>query len=80
MTLYQFNLFNETQQAEILWDKGVHLSERKDHIFTYVLYQIDGFYVEVWYHREFNAIQRFRSFSSLNQLDPYLKQVRIENI
>lgn len=40
-----------------------------------LLYQIDGFYVEVYYNKEHNDIRKFRSFSSTNQLDPYLGQI-----
>jgi hypothetical protein len=66
------------EQAEATWS-GTHLAERIEGEFTISLYQIDGFYVEVYYHRENNMIQRFRSFSSTNQLDPYLQQISIDN-
>jgi hypothetical protein len=52
MSLYEFNLLNEIQQAEILWENGVHIGEREDQEHTIVLYQIEGFYVEVFYHRD----------------------------
>jgi len=71
MTLYQFNSLNETQQAEMLWDNGVHIGERIDSEHTIALYQIYNFYVEVFYHRGSNAIKKFRSFSSTDQLAPY---------
>jgi hypothetical protein len=77
MTLYQFNLLEEKEQAEMLWDKGVHVAERGDEQHNIVLYQMEGFYVEVFYHREQNAIKRFRSFSGINQLEPYLSKIDI---
>jgi hypothetical protein len=80
VTLYEFNALSETDQGIALWDRGVHLTERSDHIFTYVLYQLDNFYVEVWYHRDFNAIQRFRPFNSMTALQPYLKNIDIASI
>jgi hypothetical protein len=40
MTLYQFNALDEMEQAEILWDKGVHIAERIDSEFKYILYRI----------------------------------------
>lgn len=80
MTLYQFNTLSETDQATALWDRGVHLMERRDHVFTYALYQLDNFYVEVWYHRDFNAIQRFRTFNSMAALEPYLGNIDVGNI
>jgi hypothetical protein len=71
MTLYQFNALDETQNPNIIWS-GVHLGCRLEGDHNILLYQIDGFYVEVYYHRGFNAIQRFRSFSSVEQLFPHL--------
>ena len=80
MTLYQFNLLNEIQQAEMLWENGVHIGERKKEEHTIVLYQIDGFYVEVFYHRGLNEIKRFRSFSSVDQLMPYTNKISIAGL
>jgi hypothetical protein len=40
----------EKEQAEVLWEMGVHLGERFDGEHKILLYQIDGFYVEVFYH------------------------------
>jgi hypothetical protein len=77
MSLYEFNLLNEIQQAEILWENGVHIGERKDQEHTIVLYQIERFYVEVFYHRGLNAIKRFRSFSSTDQLEPYITKIDV---
>jgi hypothetical protein len=74
MTLYEFNALDEMEQAESIWD-GVFLGDRKDSEHRILLYQIDDFYVEVFYHIEYNTIRRFRSFSSTNQLDPYLNQI-----
>ena len=77
MTLYQFNLLNETQQAETLWENGVHIGEREDLVHTIALYQIGSFYVEVFYHRQLNAIKKFRSFSSTDQLEPYIIKIDV---
>ena len=74
MTLYQFNLLDEMEQAEAVWE-GVHIAEREDEEHKILLYQIDSFYVEVFYHKEYNVIRRFRSFASTEQLEPYLKQM-----
>ncbi len=39
-----------------------------------VLYQIFSFYVELYYHMEFNVLRRLKSFSSVELLDAYLNQ------
>jgi len=80
MSLYEFNLLNEIQQAEMLWENGVHIGEREDQEHTIVLYQIEGFYVEVFYHRGLSAIKKFRSFSSTDQLMPYTDKINIAGL
>jgi hypothetical protein len=81
MTLYQFNALNEKEQFDTLWDKGVHISERENDDHRLVLYQIDNFYVEVWYHMEENVIKKLKTFSSTGEpLKPYLEKIDISNI
>jgi len=78
MTLYQFNLMEKDDQANTLWELGVHIAEREEEVYKFILYQIEGFYVEVWYHKECNEIRKLRSFASVNQLDPYLSKIKIK--
>jgi hypothetical protein len=73
MTLYEFNQMDEAEQMEVIWD-SVFVGDR-DEEHKILLYQIDGFYVEVYYHKEYNDIRRFRSFSSTNELEPYLDKI-----
>jgi len=80
MTLYQFNVLDNIKQAETLWAKGVHIAERFDDTHSIILYQIEGFYCEVWYCREHNKIEKFRTFSSVTQLEPYLPNIDINNL
>jgi len=77
MTLYQFNALSEEEQANLLWDKGVHIAHRSDETIKYILYQLDAFYIEVWYAYEDNNILKFRTFSSTDALEPYLQQINI---
>jgi len=79
MTLYQFIAMDEMEQQEAIWE-GTHIGERKDEEHNILLYQIDSFYVEVFYHRELNVIRRYRPFKSVNQLKPYLGQIDISKI
>ncbi len=76
MTLYQFNDLDEMEQAEAVWD-AVFVADREDEEHKILLYQIDSFYVEVYYHSEYNVIRRFRSFSSTDQLQPYLDKIKL---
>lgn len=61
MTLHQFRWLSEMEQAEAIWS-GVHVNERDDGIHTILLYKIDSFYVEVYYHKQYNVIRKFEAF------------------
>jgi len=76
LTLYDFNRLNTNEKAEAVW-KGTFLADRRDGGLTVQLYRLDAFYVEVFYHAGSNQIVEFRSFSSNNQLAPYLAPPRV---
>ncbi len=77
MTLYEINQLNDPEKAEAVWD-GTLIGDRTDNIFNILLYQIDGFYVEVFYQKKRNIIKRIRSFSSTDQLQPYLEKIDLD--
>ncbi len=77
MKLYEFNQLDELEQMEALWDKGVFLADRTENEYYNKLYQIDGFYVETYRHIEHNVIKRMRSFSSTEQLTPYIDKLNL---
>lgn len=79
MTLYQFNALDEMEQAEAVWS-GTHIGDRQDEKHNILLYQIDAFYVEVYYNREHNEIVRFRSFSNPDQLFAYVGKINIDGL
>jgi hypothetical protein len=77
MTLCQFNKLDEIEQAEAIWEKSVLLGSRTDGEYWHILYQIDGFYVELHYHLVHNELKRARVFSNPDHLQPYLEQMTI---
>ena len=78
MTLYDFEELDVQDQADSLCEHGVFLSERKNERYLILLYQIDGFYIEVYFNKDKGKIVRFRSFLSPDQLFPYLKKINID--
>ena len=48
--------------------------------YNFQLYQIEGFYVEVKYNREENKIAGLKSFISTEQLEPYLRKIKLDDI
>ncbi len=80
MTLYDFNLLDEQKQADAVWEHGVHLCNRKLGRQCIALYQIDAFYVEVFYNQKQNRITKLRSFQSTEALRPYFHLIRINGL
>ena len=77
MTLYHYNQLDEAEQFERLWDEAVFLEYRIELPFKFALYQLHSFYIELKYHSEDNTLQGLRTFSSTDQLEPYLKDIKI---
>lgn len=82
MTLYQFNMLDESEQLEAIWDRSTTLAERQDAEFLYILYQIDSFYIEEKVQKDGNIRHAFKSFASTSAslLQPYLDQIDITSL
>jgi hypothetical protein len=79
MTLYEFIGMDESDQAEAIWS-GVFIGERETNNFRILLYSIDEFYVEVFYDDISNEIKRFRPFTTLLLLEPYLDKIDLNGM
>jgi hypothetical protein len=80
MTLYQYILLDDVEQANTLWEHGVMIAERREAAIRYLLYQIDKFYVEVRYNTIQNQIHSLTPFESTNRLAPYLELMDIGDL
>ena len=72
MTLYEFNLLSENEQAMAVW-QGEYITSREDRDYTIMLYKVSDFYVEVYYNKGGNDIVRFNPFKARRRLELYLK-------
>lgn len=61
---------DEAEQIEKVWE-SVCVGDRQDEEHNILLYQVDGFYVEVFYNREHNIIKKFSTFENTEFLEPY---------
>lgn len=80
MTCKQYNNLGETDQEFILWARGVVLGQRVENIYMYVLFQVDGFYIEVQFHKPTATVTTFLTFEDTDLLEPYLEQIDIESV
>ncbi len=80
MKLYDFKFLDDKSQAEVLFNYGVLIAERLYKDLVIQLYQINSFYVEVYYNAIFKMVQGINSFDNLTRLEPYLSSIDISFI
>jgi hypothetical protein len=80
MTVYDFQLLPQQKQVEVLYRDGVYIGKYKDANSVILLYQLDGFYVEVFYRKYRSHIKLLHCFESTEHLDPYLEQIDVEGL
>jgi hypothetical protein len=76
VTLYEFKALPEIEQAEAVWS-GIFLDYRDEELYRILLYGLDSFYVEVYYHALNNLISHFCSFTTTRLLEPYLEHINV---
>ncbi|GAC1417925.1 MAG: hypothetical protein NVS1B13_21600 [Flavisolibacter sp.] len=77
MKLKEFKYEIKEKKKQLLFDNGIYLATRKEMDYTICLYQIESFYVEAYFYDEFEEVGYMRAFSSMNELDPYLRKIKI---
>jgi hypothetical protein len=77
MTLLYFKSLSRKHKKNIVLRFGSFLSEKNYGLFRTMLYQVDGFYVEIYFTRFSKNAKWFRSFDSIKNLHPYLQQIDI---
>ena len=75
MELHVYKALRTKDQFDILLEVGVLLLDRTDKVCSYLLNQIDGFYVEVGHRLNINEISGLRSFNTTDLLKPYLESI-----
>ena len=80
MTIYDFELMNEFEQTDIIGEKGVLIGERKHEHYNVLLFQIESFYVELYYHSHFNVIIKIIYFTDTDLLEQYLENIEVNEL
>jgi hypothetical protein len=75
MTLQHFNSLNQNIQYRNLLLNGVCLTDRFIEDTCVLLFQLDHFYVEVFFDKHSDEILKSRSFESTDDLQPYLGKI-----
>ena len=77
MTLHHFNALDQDKQRWWVLERGVYLSNRKTDDFTVFLFQLDGFYIEIFFHNENDEVYLIKSFANTDELEPYLEEINL---
>ncbi len=80
MHIWDFNYMDGMAKTEVLATEGVFLAERNEGCFRITLYQLDEFYVEIYYHTTRYFYISIRSFEEVSELSPYLQDIDISEI
>jgi hypothetical protein len=77
MRFSDFKTLDLPWQAKVVCEDGSFLSFRTDDQYFIELYQVDSFYVEIYYRLIDNEIEKFLSFHDINLLEPYLNKIEV---
>jgi hypothetical protein len=79
LSLTEFMDLPQELQLEVLHKHGVYVGKRKIEHQTVVLFQLHGFYVEVYYKQYRKTVDHMITSSSTDILQPYLDQINIRD-
>src|SRR5215203_2523478 len=80
MTLTHFNKLSTEQQQKAVLINGVFLAERKDPPLRMMLYDMENFYVEVFFLSRYNKVAWFNGFKSTRKLEAYLQKIDVTSV
>ena len=80
MDIREFNFMDGMTKTEVIAREGVFLAERNEGCFRISLYQVNDFYVEIYYHKTRYFYICIRSFEEVSEVMPYLDEIDISEI
>jgi hypothetical protein len=80
MDIREFNFMDGMAKTELLAKDGVFLAERNEGCFRISLYQVNDFYVEIYYHKTRCFYLCIRSFEDVSEVYPYLGDIDITEV
>ncbi|HZI00400.1 MAG TPA: hypothetical protein VEX63_04590 [Flavisolibacter sp.] len=80
MTLHEFRLLTDEEQKKIIYDEGIYIGKRKLNGQTVLAYQLEDFYIEIFFTVYRMHISRMSCFRNTNRLEPYLVHMNIEEL
>jgi hypothetical protein len=75
-----FDFMDGLEKGEAIADHAVFLACRTEGCFVITLYQLDGFYVEIYFHNTQFMYKSVRTFTDVGELSPYLDGIDISEV
>ena len=76
-TRHEFESLSETHQLALLMECGVDVAKRRDRDFRYILYNVDGLYVEEVRSAFNDAWLDFCCIEDTDELLPYTEDIEL---
>ena len=76
MTLQDFNQLDYESRIAML-KTAVCIGQREGGNYTVMLYQLNGYYIEVFHHKKYRYIYVVEAFDDLSRLDIYVDKIRL---
>ncbi|GAA4342926.1 hypothetical protein [Flaviaesturariibacter amylovorans] len=80
MTLFAFQLLTPAEQLDLLYEAGTYIGKRRVEGRVRILYQLEGFYIEVHYKKYRCIAEKLVCFRSTIPLEPYLEAIDVEHL
>jgi murein L,D-transpeptidase YafK len=80
MTIQQFRATSQYVQKSMIKLHGTFLLKRKTAETYAYLFQVDGFYAEVFFNEHNGNILEIKAFDNTDELEPYLDEVDISEV
>lgn len=77
LTVTQFSALSDLQQLNLIVKRAVVLAERRDNIFEYILYNIDGLYVEELRGIHHSDWYQYTAIDDMDLLLPYTEEIQV---
>lgn len=80
MRLSVFRNLSPQDQHDWVAREGVLLWERQSKNFRIYLYQLEGFYVELFFFKESGEFATIKPFDNMDELSPYLAEIDVGHL
>lgn len=77
-TLDHFHQLSRARQYELVCEFGTYLGSRTVENVTFVLYDLDGFFIEVKYDGATDRLPQLIAFATTRRLEPYLRAIALD--